>query len=92
MEDKHIKFQHQFHKVGLQKQIFEENTFSFPKADSSQLMEDVLVKTSKQTDRNRQADRQRAGGSGADRRLQARYLAEGGVMKLMQVALRCSTW
>lgn len=58
MEDKHVKFQHQFHKVGLQNQIFEENTFSFPKADSSQLMEEVLVKTNRQTDRQKQAGRQ----------------------------------
>lgn len=58
MEDKHVKFQHQFHKLGLQNQIFEENTVSFPKADSSQLMEEVLVKTNRQTETGRQTDKE----------------------------------
>lgn len=49
--------------------------------------------TDRQTETDRQTDRQQvAQVQLADRCLQVRYLAEGGVMRLLQVPLRRSTW
>lgn len=69
--------------------LTKKKTVLFPEADLRQLRRRFGWN---QTDRQKQADRQQvAQVQPADRCLQVRYLAEGGVLRLMQVTLRCST-